>query len=591
MRDFLKTTGAAIVGCLAAMGIFCFLSLMVILSIVAVGAQDSTVIVPKSAILKIDFSQHIGERSTDDPFSDLSSLSFKPAEKTLGILPAVQALDKAAFDPAIKFIYMNLSNMNIGMSQLEELRDAVEKFRKSGKAVIAYANNYSQGAYYMASVADKVYMQKEGNAMIFGLGTNLMFFKDLLSKLGVEVQLIRHGKFKAAAEQFVASNISEENRTQNQMLIDSIWETWIQAISERRGIPVETFNSLVDNLELSNAESLVEHNLIDEAVTLSQMTEKLCSLFGVEKEKDLEIISLADYAKAKVVPDMKVKEKIAVIYANGEIAMKGEKGITAAEFCPMISEIKADSTIKAVVLRVNSPGGDAQAAEMINNELQLLRKDKPVIVSFGDYAASGGYWIAAQSDMILTNNSTVTGSIGVFSLIMNYGKGLKKHLDVNVAQMGTNKHSNMMSMINPLNKEEQEYMQDFVDDIYSDFTNLVADGRKLTIDYVDAIAQGRVWSGLDALNIKLADSRGGIADALAFASLHSGLGNNYRIVEYPAEKTSLDKIMDMLGGGSAISTDLLPEPFRSFGEIYGKLTGEQGLKNYARIPYLYEFSY
>lgn len=590
MREFLKTAGAALIGCLAALGIFFFLSLVIILSIAAVGSQDSMVIVPKSAILKIDFSQPVGERSVDDPFSDLTSLSFKPAEKTLGILQAVQAVDKAAYDPAIKFLYMNLSTMNIGMSQLEELRDAIGRFRKSGKAVIAYATNYSQGAYYMASVADKIYMQKDGRSMIFGIGTNIMFFKDLLNRLGIEVQLIRHGKFKAAAEQFVAANISVENRTQNQTLIDSIWKTWIQAISDRRGIPAETFNSMVDNLELSSAESLLENNLIDEAVTLPQMTDKICSLFGVEKEKDLKIISLADYAKATVIPDMKIKEKVAVIYADGEIAMKGEKGITAAEFCPMISKIKGDSTIKAVVLRINSPGGDAQAAEMINNELQLLRKDKPVIVSFGDYAASGGYWIAAQADMILTNNTTITGSIGVFSLMMNYGKGLKKHLDVNVAQIGTNKHSNMLSGINPLNKEEQEYMQSFVEDIYSDFTNVVADGRELSIEYVDEIAQGRIWSGLDAINLKLADCRGGIADALACASLHAGLGSNYRVVEYPVVKTPFDKLLDMLGGTS-VSTELLPEPFRSFGEIYGELTKEQGLKSYARIPYLYEFSY
>ena len=320
------------------------------------------------------------------------------------------------------------------------------------------------------------------------------------------------------------------------------------------------------------------------------MTDKLCSLFGVEKEKDLKMISLADYAKAKVIPNLKLKEKIAVIYANGEISMKGENGITAEKFCPMISEIKGDSTIKAVVLRVNSPGGDAQAAEMINNGLQLLRKDKPVIVSFGDYAASGGYWIAAQSDMIMTNNTTVTGSIGVFSLMVNYGKGLKKHLDVNVAQIGTNKHSNMMSGINPLNKEEQEYMQSFVEDIYSDFTNIVSDGRKLSVEYVDSVAQGRIWSGIDAINLKLADCRGGITDAIACAALHADLGNSYRVVEYPAMKSSFDRLLDMLGG-SSVSTDLLPEPFKSFGEIYGKLTEEQGLKSYARIPYLYEFNY
>lgn len=590
MKEFLKTIIASLVGCLAALS-FCFFILFFIIGAIAtIGSHESAAIVPPSAILKIDFSQPVGERDLDNPFSDINSLSIKPSEKVLGILPAVQAIEHAAVDPAIKFLYMNLSSMKIGISQLEEIRDAVMRFRKSGKAVIAYANNYSQGAYYMATAADKIYMQKEGSAMIFGMGTSMMFFKELLNKLGVEVQLIRHGKFKAAAEQYIAENISEENRIQNQELIDSIWETWVEAICARREITPQEFNALVDNLKLKSAESLIEYNLIDEAVTMQQMTDKLCSLFGVEKEKDIEMISLADYAKAALKPNMKIKDKIAVIYANGEIVMNGEKGISATEFCPMISKIKEDSTIKAVVLRVNSPGGDAQAAEMINTGLQLLRQDKPVIVSFGDYAASGGYWISAQSDMILTNNTTLTGSIGVFSMMINYGKALKKHLDVNIAQLGTNEHSNMLSGINPLNKEEQAYMQNFIEDIYSNFINIVADGRNMNIEEVDEIAQGRVWSGHDAINIRLADGKGGIADALSAAALHAGLGNEYRIVEYPQVKTPLEKILEMLDGTS-VTSNLLPEPFKSFGMIYGNLKDEQGLKSYARIPYLYEFNY
>ena len=589
MKDFLKTLLATFIGALAALALCSFIFLGIAGAVLALGSSDSAVIVPHSAILKIDFSQPVKERGSDDPFSDLSSLSFKPAEKSLGILSAVQAVERAAFDPSIRFIYMNLSSMNIGMSQLEELRDAVEKFRKSGKPVVAYATNYSQGAYYMATVADKIYMEKEGNAMIFGLGTNIMFFKDLLNRLGVDVQLIRHGKFKAAAEQLVADKISEENRIQNQELLDSIWQTWVQAISARRNIPEEAFNNLVDNLKLKDANSLLEYNIIDEAVTLQQMSDKLCSLFGVDKEEDLEMISLASYAKATEKPNLKATDKIAVIFANGEIAMSGKEGITASEFCPMISKIKADSSIKAVVLRVNSPGGDAQAAEMINSELQLLRAHKPVVVSFGDYAASGGYWISAQSDQIFTNRTTLTGSIGVFSLMMNYGKGLKKHLDINVAQLGTNRHSNMLSGINPLNKEEQAYMQDFVEDVYTDFVGIVSEGRNLTPGYVDEVAQGRVWSGKDAVELNLADKIGGISDALQYAAAYSGT-NNYRIVEYPAIKTQVEKLLEMLNETS-VKGNMLPEPFRNFGKIYGKLVDEQGMKSYARIPYMYEFNY
>ncbi|MBQ5803172.1 MAG: signal peptide peptidase SppA [Bacteroidales bacterium] len=589
MKSFFKTLFATFIGSSIALMVCFFLFLGIIGSIAALGSKESSVSVPTSAVLKIDFSQPITERGNEDPFAGLSSLSFETEQKSMALLPALQAIEKAATDPAIKFLYMNLSSLNTGMAQLEEIRDAVKRFRESGKAVIAYASNYSQGAYYMATAADKIYIQREGNAMIFGIGTRIMFFKDLLDKLGVEVQLIRHGKFKAAAEQFIASNISEANRKQNQEMIDSVWETWTTSICESRDISVEEFNSLVDNLKLGNAESLIENKLVDEAVTTQEMTDKLCSLFGVEKEKDLEMITLDKYAKAVIKPNLKTSDKIAVIYADGEITMSGNEGITASEFCPMISKIKADSSIKAVVLRVNSPGGDAQAAEMINTELQLLRNEKPVIVSFGDYAASGGYWISAKSDYIFTDKTTLTGSIGVFSLMMNVGKGLKKHLNINVAELGTNRHSNMMSGMNPLNESEQAYMQNFVEDVYTGFTELVAEGRELNIDYVDSIAQGRVWTGSEAVNLKLADKIGGITEAIQYAAVFAGL-DNYRTVEYPTVKSSIDKFMEMINGTSA-SADILPEPFRELGKAYGMLTEEKGIKNYARVPLIYEFQY
>ena len=589
MKSFFKTLFATFIGSSIALMVCFFLFLGIIGSIATLGSKESSVSVPTSAVLKIDFSQPITERGNEDPFAGLSSLSFETEQKSMALLPALQAIEKAATDPAIKFLYMNLSSLNIGMAQLEEIRDAVKRFRESGKAVIAYASNYSQGAYYMATAADKIYIQREGNAMIFGIGTRIMFFKDLLDKLGVEVQLIRHGKFKAAAEQFIASNISEANREQNQEMIDSVWETWTTSICESRDISVEEFNSLVDNLKLGNAESLIENKLVDEAVTTQEMTDKLCSLFGVEKEKDLEMITLDKYAKAVIKPNLKTSDKIAVIYADGEITMSGNEGITASEFCPMISKIKADSSIKAVVLRVNSPGGDAQAAEMINTELQLLRNEKPVIVSFGDYAASGGYWISAKSDYIFTDKTTLTGSIGVFSLMMNVGKGLKKHLNINVAELGTNRHSNMMSGMNPLNESEQAYMQNFVEDVYTGFTELVAEGRELNIDYVDSIAQGRVWTGSEAVNLKLADKIGGITEAIQYAAVFAGL-DNYRTVEYPTVKSSIDKFMEMINGTSA-SADILPEPFRELGKAYGMLTEEKGIKNYARVPLIYEFQY
>lgn len=590
MKAFLKTVLATFIGAIVAMTLGVFMLMVFIGSIAMLGSsQDSAPVVPSEAVLQIELSQAITERGNEDPFADFSSLSLQSSGKSMALLPALRAIEHAATDPAIKFIYLNLNGVNTGMAQLEEIRGALSKFRESGKAVIAYANNYSQGAYYLATVADKIYIQKEGSAILLGMSVKMMFFKDLLNKLGIEVQLIRHGKFKAAAEQFIANTISDANREQNQAMIDSVWDTWSAAISESRDIPVETLNNLIDNLKLGDAHSLVENSIVDAALTRQEMTDRLCSLFGVEKEKDIKVISLSKYAKAVIKPNIKAKDKIAVLYADGEISMDGKEGITATEFCPLISKIKADSSVKALVLRVNSPGGDAQAAEMINTELQLLRQVKPVVVSFGNYAASGGYWISAQSDCIFTDNTTLTGSIGVFSLMMNYGKGLKKHLDINTVTLETNEHSDMFAGVEPLDKKEQAYMQTFVEDIYVKFMDLVSNGRELSVNYVDSIAQGRVWTGAEALNIKLADKQGSLLDAIHYTAAFAGL-DNYRIAEYPAVKTSMEKFMTMLNGTS-VKGALLPEQYRAFEKIYSSLSSQKGIKAYARIPYMYEFAY
>lgn len=590
MKAFLKTVLATFIGAIVAMTLGVFMLMVFIGSIAMLGSsQDSAPVVPSEAVLQIELSQAITERGNEDPFADFSSLSLQSSGKSMALLPALRAIEHAATDPAIKFIYLNLNGVNTGMAQLEEIRGALSKFRESGKAVIAYANNYSQGAYYLATVADKIYIQKEGSAILLGMSVKMMFFKDLLNKLGIEVQLIRHGKFKAAAEQFIANTISDANREQNQAMIDSVWDTWSAAISESRDIPVETLNNLIDNLKLGDAHSLVENSIVDAALTRQEMTDRLCSLFGVEKEKDIKVISLSKYAKAVIKPNIKAKDKIAVLYADGEISMDGKEGITATEFCPLISKIKADSSVKALVLRVNSPGGDAQAAEMINTELQLLRQVKPVVVSFGNYAASGGYWISAQSDCIFTDNTTLTGSIGVFSLMMNYGKGLKKHLDINTVTLETNEHSDMFAGVEPLDKKEQAYMQTFVEDIYVKFMDLVSNGRELSVNYVDSIAQGRVWTGAEALNIKLADKQGSLLDAIHYTAAFAGL-DNYRIAEYPAVKTSMEKFMTMLNGTS-VKGALLPEQYRAFEKIYSSLSSQKGIKTYARIPYMYEFAY
>jgi protease-4 len=417
----------------------------------------------------------------------------------------------------------------------------------------------------------------------------MMFFKDLLDKLGIEVQLIRHGKFKAAAEQFIASNISKENYQQNKEMIDSIWESWVEEICKSRGISPEEFNKLVDNLELSSAESMLEHGLVDEIISRDQLNSILCNLFDTEKEEDLEFVSLADYAQAKVKADLKSKDKIAVIYADGEITMDGGEGLSAKKFYPIIREVSKDSSIKAVVLRVNSPGGDAQAAEILNKELQLLRANKPLVISMGEYAASGGYWISAKSEKIFANNTTLTGSIGVFSMAMNYGRAMKKHLNVNVANIGSNTHSNMLNGVDPLDAEEVAYMQGMVEDIYTKFTALVAEGRDLPVEYVDEVGQGRVWTGADAFGNKLVDEIGGLTNAIDYAAACADL-TSYRLVEYPKAKTQAEQIMELVSGTQA-SVKAIANPEESIKEIYSSILKEGEFKVYARHPFCYDFRY
>lgn len=587
MKNFLKTTLAVIIGSLVAMAICTFLFFSVVGSLAALG-ESQTAVVPAKAILKIDFTTPVTELGQEDAMQAFQSFNFNSA-KPLGILKAVKAIEMAATDPAIKFIYINPNEMNIGVASLEEVRNALANFRKSGKAIISYADNFSQGGYYLASVSDKIYLNSDGSGAIVGLGSTMMFFKDLLDKLGIEVQLIRHGKFKAAAEQFVADGISKENYEQNKEMIDSIWETWVTEIGESRNIDPEHLNALVDDLKLFSAESLKENGLVDDIVSRDQMQATLCNLFGASKDKDLKIISLDKYAEAVVKPNVKAKDKIAVIYADGEITMSDPQGLSAKKFYPIIREVSQDSSIKAVVLRVNSPGGDAQAAEILNKELQLLRNNKPLIVSMGEYAASGGYWIAAKSEKIFADNTTITGSIGVFSMAMNYGTGLKKHLKVNTADIGSNKHSNMLNGINPLDAKEVAFMQGMVEDIYTKFTALVSEGRDLPVEYVDEVGQGRVWTGADALERRLADERGGILDALNYAAASANL-NDYRIVEYPAAKTSMEQIMEMLQGAEA-SVKAVADPQETLKNIYSQLGSDGEFRVYARHPYCYNFNY
>jgi len=581
MKDFFKIILGTFIGCVVAMTIGVFM-LFAILGSLASFSKSVPPVVPSSAILILNSERRIVEQ--DGAPVDLIASLNGTTTKSIAILDVIQSIDRAAKDPAIKFLYLGLSSFDAGISHLEEIRAAVMKFRESGKPVVAYADSYSQAAYYLASVADRIYLSPSGSIEMTGLSISTLFFKDLLDKAGIEMQLIRHGKFKAAAEQFVSNKMSDENREQLQAYIDAIWQTWLSEIAASRNISADRLDRMIDNLEITTAQKALEQGLANKLLYSDELMKELAMLFEVDDEKDIKRITISDYSKATKKINFKEKNKIAVVYADGDIIMgKTDNGVSSDYYANIFSRLRKDSTVKAVVLRVNSPGGVAQSADIIERELSLLKKEKPIIVSMGDYAASGGYWISAKADKIFVNNTTLTGSIGVFSMVPNIQKTLNKHLSINTYSVNTNQHSDIYSGYRPLSNKEIAYFQEFVEVIYTDFLDLVAKGRGLSIEEVDEIAQGRVWAGADALKIGLADERGGITQALEYAAISSNL-SSYRLVEYPVRKTQMERLMEMLDIAVVYSESITDIP-SAFEKVYSWLRKEAKAQNMARLPF------
>ena len=580
---FLKSLLAAILGSFIALGL---LFLLAIGMIGALMPTEETVSVAPSSVLKIDLGSTIGEQTVSDPLDLSSIVPYAGSTSSIGILDAVRAIDYAATDPAIKFIYLTNCGYSSGLAYMEELRGALERFRTSGKPVIAYGENFSFGGYYLASAADKIYADEFASNNILGVATTIIFLKDILDRFGVEMQLIRHGKYKSAGEQFIASDISEANREQNQAMVNALWQAAAGSICESRGIALSDLDRMVNNLELNTAQDMIEAGLVDELRTVNGMEQELVTLSGAEKLKDVKMITLDKYIKARIKTDYKAKEKIAIIYADGQINPDGSsEGITADKFQPIIRDIRADSSVKAVVLRVNSPGGSVQPAEIIRTELELLQQDKPLIVSYGTMAASGGYWISAGADKIYSNNTTLTGSIGVFSMLPSMEKTFKEIAHVNPVTIRSHRHADMGSMTRKLDRQEVAAFQDQVEMIYDHFINIVAEGRGLTPERVDEIAQGRVWCGNEALGIDLVNEIGGIKDALDYAAVAAGL-DSYRIEAWPKAKNSLDKLMEGLNSAST-AMETFSDPEQLMESLFQSVKAEKGI--YARVPYIYCF--
>jgi protease-4 len=552
-------------GCLGALIAFLLINVIIVWvigsAISSIGSKDSEVSVPKGAILKVDLAQPIAEQGKE-------SFTFNPLSgdmdmgNSVSLLDAIRALEVAATDPQIKFVYLKADELNMDIAQAEEFRAALVRFRESGKPLIAYSQSLSNGTYYMASVADKVILNAYGDCMISGMSSNLMYYKDLIDHLGIDIQLIRHGKYKSAGEPYIKSDMSAENREQYEKLLGTIWSVIAEDVASSRDFTVEEFNAWIDNLEICTGEAALEKGLVDERWYDDQVRSYFCTLCDVKDPKNLSYVGLKDYAAAKVRSNLRAKDKIAVIYADGEIVMDDDgMGNIGNHFAREIAKVRADSSVKAVVFRVNSPGGSVQASAAIEREIELLKKDKPVVASYGGYAASGGYWISCGADKIFSDKSTLTGSIGVFGLIPSFGKALKKNLYLNVYEVSTHQHGSLVSGMSPLDPAEEAVMQKNIDDTYEDFVARVAAGRGMAAEAVDDIAQGRVWAGGDAIGIGLVDELGGLTDAIQYAATMVGL-EKYRLVEYPLVEPMYNRLLASLneqGTDQDVRLQELPE--------------------------------
>ena len=573
-------------------GLIAFMIIKWILFFLIVGgmSSSSTPSIPKEGVLDLNMSEiSIVEQATETAMPAFSLSGVSMDVTPVGLRDAVKAIQAAAVDPGVHYILLRPDGASAGMADLEELRSALVAFRSSGKPVVAFIESPGNGSYYLATAADKIYMSsvKGGTYQLIGLGGQMLFVKDLLDKLGVNVQLIRHGKYKSAGEMFIRSTASPENREQNQVMVNTAWKNMSGAITSAREISEADFNALVDNLSLCFPEDFLKAGLVDELMDHDALVSKLGSLAQVPATSKLKLIPFAAYATAKKGIELPGRNNVAIIYANGDIVEgKGYDGVAGDRYVKIIDDVRKDPTVKAVVLRVNSPGGSVSASEKIRQALQLLKAEKPLVASYGNYAASGGFWISAGCEKVYSDANTITGSIGVFSMIPEFSRVTKK-FGVSVETVGSNKHSDMFSMMRPFDSKELAYMQASVEDIYESFVNLVAEGRGLEPARVDQIAQGRVWMGSDALSLSLVDETGTLEDAIAYAAGLAGFysSDEYRVVSFPKPLTVAEQLMVTFGQSSEEPSILSDTPFRSMAGAVKKITASEPTEVFARMPY------
>lgn len=544
MKQFFKFMFASLLGTFIAIGLgILFIFLIISVSVNSI-SKDKEVIIAKNSILHIKLSEPITDRSSDPDISDLDFTSLE-LKGHIGLNQITKSLRHAANDANIKGIYLDIQDVSAGIATLTEIRNALLEFKKSRKFIVSYAEAYSQGAYYLASTADKIYVNPAGGMDWRGIKAEIMFYKNALDKLGIEPQVIRHGKFKSAVEPFLGDHMSDANRLQTKTFLSTIWNQLKLEIGSSRKISVDSLQVYADQLRIVEAQDAVKYKLVDKLAYWDEVEQELKSL-SKNTNKDL-LVSLNKYSKSIKETGEFGSDRIAVIYAQGNIVdgQGAEDEIGSARYIQAIRKARTDDKIKAVVLRVNSPGGSALASEIMWRELSLLKAKKPLIISMGDLAASGGYYISCIGDEVYAHPTTITGSIGVFGLMFNGKKLLEEKLGLRVDTVRTGVYADLGTMYRPMNEMEKAAIQRGVESIYTLFTNRVASGRNMNVADVDSIGQGRVWAGQDGLRLKLVDKIGGLDDAIKAAANKANL-KNYKIKELPEVKSAWVQIMDKL---------------------------------------------
>lgn len=607
MKNFFKNILTSAIGSFVGIGILVLFIIMVV-AVAISGEDDKITKVDDNSVLQITFSAPIMERGSESEtpinFADFGE------EVGLGLNHIVEDIAKAKGDNRIQGIFIDMSGLSASPSTAFDIREAISDFKESGKWVVAYNESFSQGQYYFASVADEVYLYPEGGIEFMGLSAELTFFKNMLDKLEIDIQVLRgpNNKYKSAAEPLMYDKMSEPNREQYEALLGDIWGIMLQQISESRGISVDKLNQIADSLDIRTTADALENGLVDGLKYRDEVMAILEGKLGIEQihsessdddeeknDNEINFVSLKDYHNAKVGDSPKgnwKKDQVAVIYAIGGIESGDgdDQTIGSTRIAGALKEARESDKVKAIVLRVNSPGGSALASDVIWRETQLIKESgKPFIVSMGDVAASGGYYIACSADKIYANENTITGSIGVFGLLPNMQGMFNNKLGVTFDRVNTNAHSDMMTVAKPLDELQREAIEESVHDIYDQFTGLVAEGRGMTQAEVDAVGQGRVWSGQDAKEIGLVDEIGDLNDAVLAAAAMAEL-EDYRIKDLPEMIDPFEEMMKELTGDA--EANIIAKNLGENVKVYEQFQEMQRVVNsgkiQARLPYFLE---